>query len=278
MEYAGVTKRYQVVRICTIGIKRHIKIKAAANPYLPEYAGYFWELRHRKGSKQLAAITARELRAMGCRTRLTQSGLPLRCLSGVMGNYHAPFLGEWGRKAPDLPAPPNILKKLISKITREIFFKIPIYKSLYIARNIEHLEKSGRLEDARELRQKWLKKLPIKYSGALWCSEGEDLLHEKQNYSEALIAFEKAMQTKFTPDLNPLRIYSGASVATVMNANLEKAKEYYAEARNWHSTLKKGNNLNNYLSSFDETFTWLKYNIHNNKHMANKSVGDDCQH
>lgn len=60
----GVEKLYQVVRICAIGIKRHIKIKAAANPYLPEYAGYFWERRHKKGRRELAAFTAREYRAM----------------------------------------------------------------------------------------------------------------------------------------------------------------------------------------------------------------------
>jgi RNA-directed DNA polymerase len=60
----GVKKLYQVVRTSAIGIKRHIKIKAAANPYLPEYARYIWERRHRKGSKELAAFTAREFRAM----------------------------------------------------------------------------------------------------------------------------------------------------------------------------------------------------------------------
>ena len=60
----GVEKVYQVVRISSIGIKRHIKIKAAANPYLPEYARYYWQRRHKKGSKELATLTAREYRAM----------------------------------------------------------------------------------------------------------------------------------------------------------------------------------------------------------------------
>jgi len=60
----GVGKLYQVVRAGAIGIKRHIKIKAAANPYLSEYAGYFWERRHKKERKELAAFTAREYRAM----------------------------------------------------------------------------------------------------------------------------------------------------------------------------------------------------------------------
>ena len=59
----GVKKVYQVVRICSIGIKRHIKIKAAANPYDPEYASYFWWRRNRKDSKLLPAVSAREFRA-----------------------------------------------------------------------------------------------------------------------------------------------------------------------------------------------------------------------
>jgi RNA-directed DNA polymerase len=59
----GVKKVYQVVRICSIGIKRHIKIKAAANPYDPDYAAYFWRRRNRKESKLLPALSAREFRA-----------------------------------------------------------------------------------------------------------------------------------------------------------------------------------------------------------------------
>jgi len=59
----GVRRVYQVVRICSIGIKRHIKIKAAANPYDPEYASYFWQRRNRKKSKLLPALSAREFRA-----------------------------------------------------------------------------------------------------------------------------------------------------------------------------------------------------------------------
>ena len=60
----GVKKLYQVVRVGAIGIKRHIKIKAAATPYLPEYSRYFWERRNQKGRKEMAALTAREHRAM----------------------------------------------------------------------------------------------------------------------------------------------------------------------------------------------------------------------
>jgi len=57
-------KVYQVIRTCSIGIKRHIKIKAAANPYSPEFAKYFWQRRNIKDSKLLPALSAREFRAM----------------------------------------------------------------------------------------------------------------------------------------------------------------------------------------------------------------------
>ncbi len=58
----GIEKVYQVVRICTIGIKRHIKIKAAANPYCPEFARYFWNHINNKESKLLPILSAREFR------------------------------------------------------------------------------------------------------------------------------------------------------------------------------------------------------------------------
>jgi RNA-directed DNA polymerase len=57
-------KLYRVLRVSAIGIRRYVKIKAAANPYLPEYAGYFWRRRHEKESKLLQAMSAREYRGM----------------------------------------------------------------------------------------------------------------------------------------------------------------------------------------------------------------------
>ena len=57
-------KLYQVLRLSSLGIRRYVKIKADANPYLPEYAGYFWRRRNKKDSKLLPAMSAREFRAM----------------------------------------------------------------------------------------------------------------------------------------------------------------------------------------------------------------------
>jgi RNA-directed DNA polymerase len=60
----NLKKVYQVVKIGAIGIRRFIKIKAAANPYLPEFAKYFWQRRNNKDSKLLPAMSAREFIAM----------------------------------------------------------------------------------------------------------------------------------------------------------------------------------------------------------------------
>ena len=57
-------KVYKVLRVSSIGIKRHIKIKADANPYMQEYAGYYYRRRHDKESKLLGALSSREYRAL----------------------------------------------------------------------------------------------------------------------------------------------------------------------------------------------------------------------
>jgi len=62
VRYKNKVKLYQVIRIGTIGIRRHRKIKADANPYLPEYGRYFWMRRHIKESKLWRELTARQMR------------------------------------------------------------------------------------------------------------------------------------------------------------------------------------------------------------------------
>ena len=57
-------RRYVVQRLSSIGIRRHIKVKAEANPYMPEYGGYFWRRRNDRDSRLFPALSAREYRAM----------------------------------------------------------------------------------------------------------------------------------------------------------------------------------------------------------------------
>ena len=58
----GKPKFYRVCRITSIGIKRHRKIKADANPYLPEFGRYFWERRHKKEATLLKGYRSRQMR------------------------------------------------------------------------------------------------------------------------------------------------------------------------------------------------------------------------
>ena len=62
VRYKNKSKVYQVIRVSAIGIRRHRKIKADANPYAPEYAGYFWRRRHDKEAKLLPELSARQMR------------------------------------------------------------------------------------------------------------------------------------------------------------------------------------------------------------------------
>ncbi|NOZ53621.1 MAG: hypothetical protein GXP08_10845 [Gammaproteobacteria bacterium] len=55
-------RHYSVVRVSSIGIRRHIKIRAFANPYTQEDAYYFWQRRHNKESRLLPALKSKACR------------------------------------------------------------------------------------------------------------------------------------------------------------------------------------------------------------------------
>ena len=60
--YKGKTNICKVLRICNIGIKRHIKIKADANPYFRKYNRYLWERKYKKETRQLSPSLAYKVR------------------------------------------------------------------------------------------------------------------------------------------------------------------------------------------------------------------------
>ncbi len=60
----NVEKVYRVFQVCSIIIRRYIKIKADANPYLSEFAKYYYRRRHDKESKLLGARSSREYLAL----------------------------------------------------------------------------------------------------------------------------------------------------------------------------------------------------------------------
>jgi RNA-directed DNA polymerase len=57
-------RRYMVQRLSSIGIRRHIKVIADANPYLPKYGGYFWRRRADRSSRLFPASSARAYRPL----------------------------------------------------------------------------------------------------------------------------------------------------------------------------------------------------------------------
>jgi RNA-directed DNA polymerase len=58
----GKLKQYQLIWTSSIGIRRYRKVKADANPYLPEYGKYFWIRRHFEDAKLLPELSARQMR------------------------------------------------------------------------------------------------------------------------------------------------------------------------------------------------------------------------
>jgi RNA-directed DNA polymerase len=58
----GKTKIHQLIWTTSIGIRRYRKVKADANPYLPEYGKYFWIRRHFDDAKLLPELSARQMR------------------------------------------------------------------------------------------------------------------------------------------------------------------------------------------------------------------------
>ncbi|OGK01288.1 MAG: hypothetical protein A2350_08360 [Candidatus Raymondbacteria bacterium RifOxyB12_full_50_8] len=59
---------YCVVRVSSIGIRRHLKIKADANPYDPAYAGYFSYRREKKEARLWKELSARAILRYNHRT------------------------------------------------------------------------------------------------------------------------------------------------------------------------------------------------------------------
>jgi len=55
---------YSVFKLSSIGIRRHIKIRAKANPYTKDDAAYFWRRRNVKDSRFLPGLTSRESKAI----------------------------------------------------------------------------------------------------------------------------------------------------------------------------------------------------------------------
>jgi RNA-directed DNA polymerase len=70
----GKLRYYIVVRLKFLGIKRHIKVKADANPYLAEHGRYYARRRRDKESRYLKGHSAREHLALTAVNRGNRAG------------------------------------------------------------------------------------------------------------------------------------------------------------------------------------------------------------
>ena len=66
-KYKNKTRHLQVVRVKSIQLRKHLRIRVKANPYMPEYSNYFWCRRNIKGAKLMGGFsneTYREAKAL----------------------------------------------------------------------------------------------------------------------------------------------------------------------------------------------------------------------
>ena len=55
--YKKKARLLQIIRLNSIKLRKHLKIKVDANPYIPEYSYYFWRRRSIKGSKLMGGFS-----------------------------------------------------------------------------------------------------------------------------------------------------------------------------------------------------------------------------
>ena len=67
-------KLYQIVKLWDIELRWYRKVKAEANPYMPEHAQYFWRRRHAPDARTYGPTRRRNVRARPI--EVTQPGRP----------------------------------------------------------------------------------------------------------------------------------------------------------------------------------------------------------
>ena len=71
-------KTYELVRLNALDKKRHIKVKADATPYKPQWAQYFWKRRNCKGATVTEYKSFGEMARAKSQSRGKQPGSPKR--------------------------------------------------------------------------------------------------------------------------------------------------------------------------------------------------------
>jgi tetratricopeptide (TPR) repeat protein len=142
------------------------------------------------------------------------------------------------------------------KFIYRVFLKIPEVKAMHLSMEIYKLERQKNYDDARRLREKWLKKPEIAKFPELWLSQGNDLLFNKEEPQKALYAFERAIRAN--KDYNPIELYYGATCSAILNNQTEKAKKYYLLFNKWWDKFMMNPKLKGYyFTEFLGCKNWL---------------------
>ncbi|VAX22528.1 Retron-type RNA-directed DNA polymerase [hydrothermal vent metagenome] len=69
-KYKKKSRLLQIIRVSSIKLSKHLRIRVNANPYMPEYSYYFWCRRNIKGSKLMGEFSNQgniysEMKALG---------------------------------------------------------------------------------------------------------------------------------------------------------------------------------------------------------------------
>jgi len=159
----------------------------------------------------------------------------------------------------------KFLNKL-NKIILTTLAPLPIIgepiRALKIYHEIKRLEKNGKFEEAKVVREKAIATVNPDYQGPILRSEGQDRLYRLKDYEGAINAFEKAEIAMDKSDFlygvsKPDGILSGIAIAAVHLGDKDKAIAYRDKFIKLYDGLKQHVKSEDSLKWHKETISWL---------------------
>jgi len=151
----------------------------------------------------------------------------------------------------------------VIKPLTKLIYRIPFVQTINVIFEIDKLERQKKIIEARNLRHSWLKKPRYSSSAELLVSEANDLLFNLKDFTNALKAYEKAIKTN--PHYSPIDMYYGASCASVLSGNTQKAEEYYYIFLDWWDKFMKDPQLKeSTLKKYSSCKKWLESSLNIN--------------
>jgi tetratricopeptide (TPR) repeat protein len=144
----------------------------------------------------------------------------------------------------------------ILKFVYRVLTIFSVFKAMDLLMAIGKLERDNKYDEARRLREKWLKDAKIAKYPELWFSQGNDLLFKQNEPGRALYAFERAINAN--KDFNPIELYYGAACSALMENKIDKARVYYFTFNRWWDEFMENPKLKGYyFTKFLGCKNWL---------------------